>query len=250
VVSKTKYYELKAQGKCVKCSSDRGNSPSEVRCAECHERYLESKKTNQNTRLESGLCIQCGKAELLGNSKYCPACREKNATSKKNLTEQTISLYQENNENCRLCNGPIDTLGIICQKCLDQVQFSKRDAVIRYNEQCLKCAETDLEKLVFASADISVPMKHSGPELYRFICFSSLAPKEYILVCSACYWKDNFKYIKNLRSALLGDAAETTDDIIVDGIIESNPGSNDIEDAENEFDDVEEDMENDDDELD
>jgi len=219
VVSKSKYYELKAQGNCVKCGKERGDSPSEVRCAECHERYLESKKSKKEERLDSGLCIQCGKVELLGNSKYCSACREKNATYKKNLTEQTISPYRENNEHCRLCNGPIDTLGIVCQKCLDQVQFTKRDAMVRYGEQCLKCPQVAPEKLVFASVDISVPIKHTGPDLYRFICFSSVTPKEYILICNACYWRANFDYIKNLRSMLLGDAEEA-DDIIVDAITE------------------------------
>lgn len=219
MVSKSKYYELKEQGICVKCGKARGESPSEVRCSECHQRYLESKKTNQNERLDSGLCIQCGKTELLGNSKYCSACREKNTTYKKNLTEQTISLYKESNENCRLCDGLIDTLGIVCQKCLDQVQFTKKDAMVRYNEQCCKCSETNLEKLVFASVDISVPMKHSGPDLYRFVCFSSLVPKDYILMCGSCYWKINFAYIKHLRGMLLGDAAED-DDIIVDAVTE------------------------------
>lgn len=167
--------------------------------------------------MDSGVCIQCGKTALLGNSKYCPICREKNSTYKKTLTEQPISAYKENNSNCRLCDGPIDTLGIVCQKCLDQVQFTKQDAMVRYNEQCIKCSETSSEKLVFSSADISVPMKHTGPDLYRFICFSSVVPKDYILVCSSCYWQTNFDYIKHLRSVLLDDAADN-EDIIVDTI--------------------------------
>jgi len=217
VVSKDKYYELKARGNCVKCGKIRGESTSEVRCAECHERYLDLKKIRQKERLASDVCIQCGQNELLGNSKYCSACREKNASCKKNLSEQTISVYKESNSNCRLCDGPVDTLGIICQKCLDQVQFTKRDAMVRYHEQCIKCSETDPEKLVFSSVDISVPMKHTGPDLYRFICFSSIAPKDYILVCSSCYWQANFDYIKHLRSVLLDDAAEN-DDIIINAI--------------------------------
>jgi hypothetical protein len=220
VVSKNKYYEYKLQGLCVKCGKARGTSPSEVRCSECHSKYIEAKKEKKEERLEEALCIQCGKEPLVGHSKYCAGCREKNADYKKNATAKPISVYKENNEHCRLCNGPIDTLGIVCQKCLEQVQFTKMDAVIRYGSQCNKCFEDDPEKLVFASIDISVPMKHTGPDLYKFVCFSTSAPKDYMLVCNKCYWKANYDYIQNLRNLLLNKTEENDD--FIDGIVGSS----------------------------
>lgn len=229
MVSKTKYYEYKAKGLCVKCGQDRKDSISEVRCAPCHSKYLESKKTNKDERLKEALCIQCGKEPLVGHSKLCNGCREKNAGYKKNLSPKPLSVYKESNEHCRLCDGQIDTLGIVCQKCLDKVQFTKLDAMMRYNEQCARCYSGDIEKLVFSSVDISVPMKHSGPDLYRYICFSIAAPKDYILVCSACYWKENYDYIKNLRDALL--SSDDADDTVVDGVLNEDEENEDVIDS-------------------
>ena len=214
MVSKNKYYELKSKGLCVKCGASREGSPSEVRCLDCHQRSLHTKKDLKAQRGSAGLCVQCGIVELVGNSKYCNGCREKNAAYKKKLTNKPISVYKENNENCRLCNGAIDTIGLVCQKCLDLVQFSRLDALNRYGNQCGNCSETDLEKLVIASSDIAVPMKHSGPELYKFICFSTAPPKTYIALCSACYWQINMLYIRGIRDSLLMNKVEISDEII------------------------------------
>jgi len=229
MVSKSKYYEYKLQGLCVKCGKDKGESPSEVRCSACHARYLETKKIKKEERLKEVVCIQCGKEPLVGHSKYCSGCREKNAEYKKNITEKPLSVYKENNEHCRLCNGPIDTLGIVCQKCLEQVQFTKKDASIRYGEQCNKCFEGDSENLVFSSIDISIPMKHTGPDLYKYICFSTTAPKDYILVCNKCYWKANYDYIQSLRNLLLNK--EDSNDDFIDGVfVETNESEEETDD--------------------
>jgi len=219
VVSKEKYYELKNSGLCVRCGEPRTNSPSEVRCKDCHTKFLDQRRSQQDKSLEAGLCIQCKVNQLVGNSKYCNECREKNANYKKSLTNQPISKYQTDNRQCRMCNGPIDTLGVVCQKCLEQVQFSKVDAVIRYGQQCSTCIENDIDKLTIVSTDISVAMKHTGPELYKYICFSTNAPKEYIVMCAKCYWQSNLEYIKNIRSMLLDEELETNSEEVFGTII-------------------------------
>lgn len=82
---------------------------------------------------------------------------------------------------------------------------------MRYGNQCYRCMSDNLDELVIASADITAPMKHSGPELYKYICFSVAAPKIYTAICSSCYWQSNIEYIRNIRDTLLAKPTTTED---------------------------------------
>lgn len=212
MVSKEKYHEWKTHGLCVKCGADRTNS-STVRCLSCNEKYLAQKSLKKEERLEAGVCVQCGSNALLGNSKYCNLCREKN-NNYKNKIPKPLSVYKESNSQCKLCDGVVDTLGIVCQKCLDQVVFTKADAITRYGGSCIKCNNSDYDFLVIASSDITAPMTYTGPELYRHVCFSSSLPKNYRVICSLCYWNENINYIRNVRRSLINEAVEVSSDTI------------------------------------
>lgn len=202
MTSKAKYYELKAAGKCTKCGKDRLDSPSTVRCKECHEKFAKKKAQTEHVRESQGICVQCGTNPSTGHSSYCAECRQKNAEAKRNLQNQKISIYSEANTNCKVCNGPLDSTGSICFTCLNQKSFTKVDALKRYQNKCSKCPITDESLLQIVSSDISQPRKFQGPELYRVVCFSTNPPLEYKILCDTCYQKEAVEYVQQMYTFL------------------------------------------------
>lgn len=204
VVSKDKYYELKSQGMCVKCGQPRGDSPSEVRCGDCHYKFLEQKRAKQDERVSASLCVQCGVNSLIGNSKYCNDCRTKNNDVRSKLKNNSLQINIQN-QRCRVCDKDIDTLGVICQVCLDRVVFTKYDALQRYGAKCNNCDIDNTEKLRFVSLDLSKKLVNHGPSLYKQICFSTVAPKEIGVLCDTCYRDIVLQHLRNLRNMYIAE---------------------------------------------
>jgi hypothetical protein len=215
MTSQKRYYELKKAGICTKCAKNEiGSSPSAVRCIECYEKYMEANKKRKETRKLNNTCIQCGENGPVGNSKYCISCRQYNSNLKKNPNKQ-IALFNEKNQNCRVCDSQIDTLGVVCQNCLSTINFSKTDAVKRYSSQCYNCNEQDVERLRLVSSDISQPMRKGGSELYKIICYSTTPPSEYRVACYTCYWEENISYVNSMREFFnlgFGDNQDSEED--------------------------------------
>jgi hypothetical protein len=200
MVSSKKYHELKAAGLCTKCGKKvENNSPSTVRCISCYEKFVTSRKNRQKERAENKLCIQCGENPAVVNSKHCNDCRIHNSELRRNLSSNIIAKYNTNYTNCRICNEPIDTLGIICQKCLTSYTFTQADAIKRYESKCKQCHDQKIDNLRIVSSDISQPMKKHGPDLYKIICFSSNSPVEYAVLCHSCYRKNAINYVKQSK---------------------------------------------------
>jgi len=197
--SNKKYYERKAAGECTKCAAPLGDSPSSVRCRDCYLKFKKSRSDRKVTRASSGLCIQCGEAPSIDNTNYCEECRERNSEIKLDLGTNYISKYKESNTACRVCNSPIDTLGVICQECLSSQVFTLKDAITRYRTSCRECLIADTNMLRLVSYKIEEPMPLRGAELYRTICFSSNAPAEYDVMCQSCYREACINYIKEIR---------------------------------------------------
>lgn len=199
MVSKKRYQELKAAGKCVKCGEDRGSSSSTVRCQPCHDTYNKARLTKAAERKAAALCLQCGANQSIGNSNYCNECRQKNTEAKKNLSSKKITAFKENNNICKVCKGPVDAFRIVCGGCLKKTTFTKIDAIQRYGGQCLSCNNSDIKSLCIVSSDISKPLKDRGKPLYKIICYSTKPPAQYQVLCSSCYWDENMDYICDAR---------------------------------------------------
>lgn len=210
MVSKKRYYELKSQGLCTKCASPLEDSPSSVRCMECHRKFLASKKSKQPPNIQEHAtapkeesvntiptCNHCGK-EKTGDS--CNACIEEEL-KKKQITE-----YQERDDACRFCGEALDSIGMVCQKCMSTKQFTKYDALARY-KHCSRCGLTDHMMLRIVSSDLSKPMKYTGPELYRVVCLQKELPEEYVASCHSCYRAATVFHIKEMREFFLSAKA-------------------------------------------
>lgn len=202
MVSKAKYYELKEAGKCTKCGKDLNGSPSTVRCKECHEKFQQKKAETEKVRAKDGLCIQCGKNSSTGYSNYCNECRQKNADAKRALQNKPLSVFRENNQNCRVCDGPIDSLGVVCHNCLNEKSFTKIDALKRYGTKCAICGATDESYLQIVSQDISVAKKHHGVDLFKIVCFSTNPPADYRVLCDSCYFTEAVTYVQQMYQFL------------------------------------------------
>lgn len=213
MVSQNKYYERKNAGLCTKCGDPLDSDKSTTRCSKCYEKFLNSAKKTRNQRLQEQCCLGCGIKKSLDNSNYCNACRQKNAENKRQ-NSQPIIRYNNENRFCKVCNNPINTDGSLCSTCLSNIQFSKIDAIARYESKCFFCGNTDVESLRIISNDITKSMEKYGPDLYKTICFSTTAPKEYKCACHQCYWKENLNYIKELKNFFENKNPSEDDNII------------------------------------
>jgi len=220
MASKKRYNELKNAGLCTKCAKPRGDSPSLVRCIECYEKYAKHAESKQKAVINEKNCIQCDESceDLL-----CEACKQKNIELKANLSKRSsIVSYKENNEHCKSCNSPINTLGTLCQKCFATIDFTKLDALSRYGMICIRCKETDPDRLKLVSHDISKPMKKSGPALHKQVCFNKKISDEYKILCFTCYRNEDLNYVRSLRNLFMttgstypsDDSTEINDDYI------------------------------------
>jgi len=187
MVSKKRYYELKASGLCVKCGSPKGNSESDVKCQQCHDKF----KAQRN--------------------------RKKKAKNPKDI--KTYDPAQV----CQVCKAVIESFDVGCRRCQATDTFTQKDAIRKFNASCA-CGQSHLEALCIVSADPYKPMQLHGAILYKAICQSLNPLPGYRIICSRCYWLESVNYIKQARRLfehqgkvnLPVDTAAHTDTIDID----------------------------------
>ena len=199
MTSRQQYHERKENGLCTKCGNPLGSSISTTRCVDCYAKFQKSSNQRKEIKKQSGLCLGCSINAPAGNSNYCNQCRQADLAVRKTEVSGPLVQFNTTNQACRVCNQKIDTLGILCQKCLANTQFTKTDAIARYGQKCYSCDESSMEALRLVSTSITEPMAHHGPNLYRVVCFNASPPKNYQVSCHSCYWKKNLAHITELR---------------------------------------------------
>jgi len=195
VVSKETYYQRKKAGLCTKCGKSREGSPSKARCLACHQKLKDREKK---------------KSQIVVDEINDPM---KNSGSIENFKKNTI-LSNKNDKECNNCGESIDFHILFCQKCIKLINFSKEDAISRYDNKCAQCSDTTLSKLKIVSSSVDVALKYKDQELYKRICYRKIPPTEYEVMCHSCYWRENISYIKDLRAIF--DQEGVFDDILSD----------------------------------
>ena len=188
-------------------------APHWLDVVDCYSKFKKSRNDRKTTRTSAGACIQCGENLAIQGTNYCEKCRDHNNEIKRNLSTNYISKYKESNTACRVCNNPIDTLGVICQECLSSQVFTLKDALSRYRASCRECLTEDIDILRLVSSKIDKPMPLRGTALYRAVCFSTNAPPDYEVMCQPCYREICINYIKEIRE-LFGMGSNRKEDLL------------------------------------
>jgi len=214
VTTKQQYDERKAAGLCTKCANPL-DCESTTRCSSCYEKFKASKSKTKQKRVDQGICAGCGSEPAIGNSDYCNTCRQQNNQLRALKKEQnTIINYNPINKQCKICDQPPLPNSALCKICFNKAGFTKKEALARYGNKCSHCNQVNADDLRLASTDISEPMEHKGPELYRYVCVSTSVPLQYKIVCHSCYWQENLTYVQMLSKFMTNQYASKKNDPI------------------------------------
>jgi hypothetical protein len=186
MVSKETYYKRKEAGLCTKCGKSRDGSPSQARCLDCHNKL---KQKTQTPEVSTQEVIESIKS-----------------------TSQPLDITRD--KECRGCGNSTNFHILYCQKCLNQLTFSKEQAISRYEGVCYSCQEQSLDKLKVVSSNIGKALDYKDQELYKRICYRKTPPIEYKVLCHHCYWQEAVNYTKQLR--IIFEQTGSTDTILQD----------------------------------
>ena len=126
--------ERKKNGLCIRCAQPHSNKGQH--CESCRKMNAKRMRDLKKSRLDDGLCVECGKHKHLENITSCESCIKK----KKKYYLQYKEKLALNNK-CLYCKKDFDGKTVICSSCIEQGKHKKRS--LKQERQadglCVKC---------------------------------------------------------------------------------------------------------------
>lgn len=114
------------------------------------DKYNANRLAFRKSRIDAGLCRDCGKIAPIPNKVVCLSCFNKRKIRQKSVFERN-----KKNNICHYCNGPSRPNKTVCLDCNEKIKNNSRirrkenkEFIIKhFGGKCLKCGEYDIRCL-------------------------------------------------------------------------------------------------------